>query len=384
MNMYCGLGDRVPYAEYMTLINEVFGFTGTEREFEKLLPKLYTPARAPQASSYVVTEDGRAVAAVGAYPNEITVCGKTLKCCGIGNVAVHADARSKGYMKATMNAALEGMIRNDVDFTALGGRRQRYQYFSYDRCGPCANFSLTPDNFRHGCKGDAPFTARVVDDPADPVLDEIKALSDGGQLVPVRAREDFLDIARSWLASLWAVTDGDRLVGYAIMEPSRLISEVRVTNAAELVPLLHTLFAATGSATMSLRLPSYETEYIAEVWRIAEGFNEGCSMMYSVLRYRTVTEAFLCLKNTYDTLPDGELRWLIHGHAGDERLCISVRGGVPSVESLPDDAPVDLELSHLDAMSVLFAPFSPLRDTLNDIARRWFPLPLWIYRADEV
>jgi predicted N-acetyltransferase YhbS len=382
--MYCGLGHGVPYDEYIALINEVFGFTGTERDFEKLLPKLYTPARAPQASNYVVTEDGRAVAAVGAYDNEITVCGKTLKCCGIGNVAVHADCRSKGYMKATMNAALEGMIKNGVDFSALGGRRQRYQYFSYDRCGPCANFALTPDNFRHCCKGDAPFTARVITDSADPMLDDIKALSDNAIVAPTRSREDFLDIARSWLASLWVVTDGDRFVGYAIFEPSRLISEVRVVNADEIVPLLHTLFEATERQTMSLRLPTYETEYVSRVWHMAEGFHEGCSMMYSVLRYRTVVDAFLCLKNTYDPLPDGELRWLIHGFAGDERLCISVQDGVPSVSELPADAPVERELSHLDAMSVLFAPFSPLRDTLSDTARRWFPLPLWIYRADEV
>ena len=55
----------------------------------------------------MVTEDGVIKDAIGAYNHEITVCGMKLLCRGIGNVAVHPETRGKGYMKVTMNAALE-------------------------------------------------------------------------------------------------------------------------------------------------------------------------------------------------------------------------------------------------------------------------------------
>ena len=135
--IYCGRGRHIPYADYMNCINLVFGFTTPEQKFEGLLPKLYREDRRPQDSNYVVTEDGKLVAAVGAYDHEITVCGIKIPCRGIGNVAVDPETRGKGYMKATMNAALEDMIKEGIALSTLGGRRQRYQYFSYDKAGPC-------------------------------------------------------------------------------------------------------------------------------------------------------------------------------------------------------------------------------------------------------
>ena len=51
---------------------------------------------------------------------------------------------------------------------------------------------------------------------------------------------------------------------------------------------------------------------------------------------------------------------------------------------MPDAAPVDYELSHLEAMEFLFSPVCPVRETACDLARIWFPLPICMYRADEV
>ena len=75
MKVSCSVGTAVPYEEFMALINDVFGFTGTGRDFRTLLPKLYRPGRSPQCENYVVTEDGRCVAAVGAFSHKISVCG---------------------------------------------------------------------------------------------------------------------------------------------------------------------------------------------------------------------------------------------------------------------------------------------------------------------
>ena len=89
------------------------------------------------------------------------------------------------------------------------------------------------------------------------------------------------------------------------------------------------------------------------------------------------------LKATYEMLPDGELVLLIHGRGGDERLLLSVKDGVPSVETTENRAP-DLTLEHIEAMNLLFAPYAPARLTLPSFAKVWFPLPLYVYSSDAV
>ncbi len=381
----CSRGCHIPYADLMQLIDLTFGFKTPETQFLGLLPKLYKPEYRPQDSNYVVCEDGIPVAAVGAYDHTVTVAGYRIPCRGIGNVAVHPDHRGKGYMKLSMEAAIEDMIRDGVALSTLGGRRQRYQYFAYDRCGPCHTFSITADNLRHtfGTLA-APLAVRRVTDPTDPLLDGIKALSDNGIFTPERAREMFLDIAETWHAALYAVLDGDRFAGYAIVEPNGFITEVRAVGASDFLSILRTLFATLGQGSITLRLPAHEVEYLAAISPIAEGAQTGCSMMYLVLDYALLLEATLALRASYDPLPDGQLSVLVHGRARDERLSITVKDNRPAVTPLADDAPVDKELSHLEALDLFFAPMSPARDRLPAPWRAWFPLPIWMYRADEV
>ena len=107
-NVFCGLGKDVPYTAFMNLLDVSFGHASFEKGFIGLLPKLYREHLRPQDQNYVVLEDGEPVAAVGAYNHEIRVCGRVLPCRGIGNVAVHPNHRSKGYMNLAMDAAMRG------------------------------------------------------------------------------------------------------------------------------------------------------------------------------------------------------------------------------------------------------------------------------------
>ncbi len=387
-HLYCGLGTHIPYEDFMHLINLTFGFSTPEEQFLGLLPKLYREERRPQDHNYVVTEDGILAAAVGAFDHTVAVMGRTLPCRGIGNVAVHPDHRSRGYMKMTMEAALDDMVRDGIVLSALGGRRQRYQYFSYDKCGPCHTFVVTADNLRHTYGTlDAPAVARRVTDGSDAVLSAVKVLSDAAPVAPNRALSDFFDIACTWHAELWVVTDAqdDTLLGYAIVEPNGFVTEVRTADPADFMALIRTLFATLERGSITVRLGVFEPAYIAALSPIAEGCQTGCSMSYSVLDYARVIDAFWALEASYRRLADGSLTLWIHGHTRDERLTLTVRDGTTVVSEVDEHTPVDLELSHLDAMNLIFAPLSPERDASeNPLLRDWFPLPLWIYRADEV
>ncbi len=384
--VYRGRGSGVPYSEYMALINRVFGFDGVERDFRTLLPKLYRPGRAPQDENYVVTENGVCVAAVGAFSHEIRVCGTVIPCRGIGNVAVEKSARGRGYMKDCMHMALTDMVRDGIALSTLGGRRQRYRYFGYDKAGVCYTFALNADNLRHtlGADYESGLEIRQVCAEDTKLLATLRALSCSGSYVPVRAEADFFDILSTWRAAVWAALRDGQPVGYALREPGGLISEIRVTDAAEFLPFLHALRRYLDTDTLTVRLPEHEDACLRALAPVAEGCQIGCSMSYNVLRYRLVCDAFLRLRATYASLPDGELTLLIHGFAGDERLRLSVRGGVPAAEPLEPEHDPALELSHADAMNLLFAPFSPDRRRLPPAVQAWLPLPIWMYRADEV
>ena len=385
-NIYCGRGNAVPYEELMSVLNTSFGFFTPETEFLGLLPKLYREQYRPQNQNWVVTEDGVLTAAIGAYDHEIVVCGRRLPCRGIGNVAVHPDHRRKGYMKLAMNQAISDMVQDGIVLSTLGGRRQRYQYFGYDKAGPAYHFSLSRDNIHH-TYGDAPapFAVREVTDPADPVIDEILALTEQGRFIPVRNRATYLDIANTWKARLLVLTDpaeDNRFVGYCICDGGAL-SELRVVRNEDFMGLVRSVFACLDKG-FTVYIPSYETEQIKAISLIAEGIAIHPSMMYLILNYTATIEAFMALKLTYTTLPDGELTLLIHGHAGDERIRIAVKEGNHTVERVPEETPVDMELGHLEATELLFGCISATRETAPALIRAWFPLPLWMYRADEV
>lgn len=383
--LYRGTGEHIPYDTYMALINEVFGFDGAERDFRTLLPKLYRLGRAPQDQNYVVCEDGVPVAAIGAYSHAIRVCGNVIPCRGIGNVAVAKTARGRGYMKDCMNRALSDMVEDGVALSTLGGRRQRYRYFGYEKAGICYTFSVAVDNLRHtlGDMQQPAWEIRQVGEQDTAALTAIRRLSESGSYVPIRPEADLFDILSNWKATVWVALREGNPVGYLLREPSGLISELRIADPADLLPLLTACLRTWECGGLTLRLPEHDDELIRSLATVAEGCQVGCSMSYCVLQYKTVCEAFFALKATYAPPADGDLSLHIHGLGGEERLCLSARGGVPSVRELSSDESAQ-ELSHEEAMRLLFAPLCPERRDLPPAVQTWLPLPIWMYRADEV
>lgn len=382
-NIYCGRGTEVPYDDLMLLLNVSFNRLTPDKDMKALLPKLYQENDRPQDQNYVILEDGALAAAVGAYDHTLTVCGHKLACRGIGNVAVHPDYRSKGYMTMTMNVALRDMVSDGIAISALAGRRQRYLYYGYDKSGTVYTYTVSRDNIRH-VYGDlnAPYTVKEITDPDDPIIDSIVTLNAKSPLIPSRARKRYLDIANSWNASLFAFVDGERFVGYCISRKSS-VSEIQVTDDAEFMNCVRSFFAYLGE-NYSISLPSHQISYRKALSPFAERATIGNAMSFNILNYRAVIEAFLDLKFSYETLPDGEITLLIHGYAGDERICINVKDGKSTVKYASGTVTPDYELNHTDAISLLFSPISAVRDTSDCIIKAWFPLPLYLSHVDGV
>lgn len=383
--IYCGRGNAEMYDDYMDFINYVFGFNGNSSDFKKLLPKLYRPEDDPAASSYVVTEDGKLKAAVGAFDLDVSVAGEVLHTRGIGNVAVHPYARSRGYMRRLMNDAVDDMVRDGIDFSVLGGRRQRYNYFSYDKTGESFSFVFVSDNIRHtfGYPRTHKIKLRRLGPQDCSELDDISRLYEGLPFYALRSRARLYDILTSWGCSVWYGSDESGCVGYALAKDDG-VSEFVVADEERCAEFTAALFDAVGRGRLSISLPPFMPGYAERLCRICEDYSVTHKKSFSVLNYERVVGAFARLKaqTCRASLPDGELTLLIHGRGGDENITLTVSGGVPDVRRT-DKTPY-AEYDHLSAMNILFSPLCPQREVLPSFARLWLPLPIYLFSADAV
>lgn len=378
-----GRGTHEQFDEYLDLIDLVFGYTGTINQFRNLLPKLYKPELNPAYNSFNAYQDGKLVAAIGSFPLSTQVMGVTLKGMGIGNVAVHPDNRHQGHMKKALTMSVDDMVAQGIDFSCLGGQRQRYNYFSYDYTGTCYRYYIAPNNLRHFYQ-DQPLKLTMEEITADDneTLDAIAALSDAQPCHPVRERARLYDILVTWRAKPCVFRSQGQFVGYCVLsEDGGSVAELLATDDDYVLEMVRSICARTEKG-VSIAIPPFKPGYRAALEVCGNGVDIGCCEMFSVLCYRRVLEAYLKLKATYCTLAEGSLTVLIHGRAGDEQLEITVSGS--NVTVTPTDKTPEVELDHLQALRYFFGPSCYLRDTTPVVAQSWFPVPLWSYSTDAV
>jgi len=117
------------YEEIIVFADLIFSHAYAPHNFLTLLPKLYKREYFMEGIHYIVRESGVIKAVVGAYPLDMEfTSGPPVPGRGIGMVSVHPHSRSKGYMKALMNMAMEDMKKDGMVFSGLLGQRQRYEY----------------------------------------------------------------------------------------------------------------------------------------------------------------------------------------------------------------------------------------------------------------
>jgi len=378
--IYKGRGTPEMYDDLMDFMNYVFGFNGNESDFKKLLPKLYKPECDPCYNNYVVTENGKLKAAIGAFDSVLNVNGETLTCRGIGNVAVHPYSRSKGYMKDCMKMALDGMIADGVDFSVLGGIRQRYNYFGYESSGPSYRVDIGSRDVSYVFdRAGVPFVEldlHAVSENDTELLDKMYALHATRPLRTVRSREQFLDVCRSWRSTAYAILKDGEFRGYFVAG----LQELTLVDENDFNDVVRNYIRHHGK--VSMHFAAWETDHMEKAAAIGSAPTMDYSDMYSILNYKKVVSAFLKYKASYTDLADGEIAVKINGFAKEEKLLIYVENGVPFVEEHTGDC--DIELNHLEAASFFFGLYSHAWTKVPAPARGWFPLPLYVDSADHV
>lgn len=371
--------------EFVDFINYVFHMNGKDDDFYRLLPKIYKKEYHPCQYNYMVTEEGHIKAAVGSFPGEVTVCRNTLTYEGIGNVAVHPYARSKGYMKKLMNQAVEDMLGRDVDFSVLAGRRNRYAYFSYEVVGRKYKFWMDEANIKHrfGQNNLCRFQFVLVKEENEQVLSEILQLHSEQPLSYKREQHKQFDILNNWRnVDIYAIFEKERFAGYLLFYNKDNVKEILLKQEEDLLEVLSEFYNKYVKTGFNIELPDYQRKFINSLADFAESVTVEDKDNFSVFHYEKVIQAFLTLKSQSDKLADGEITLNIHGKKRDEKLLISVKDN--KVEVKQTDTETEYEYNHLEAMSLLFGNYSPLRGGLPFNVQSWLPLPIYIFPADEV
>ena len=228
----------------------------------------------------------------------------------------------------------------------------------------------------------------------DDALDFIASLIQNSPYVAIRSREELYHILRSWESTPYIFTEDDRKVGYCVVKDYESVTEIAALREEDFPAMVRTIVAHLNQT--DFLIPDFQPAYSQVLGDICSQQRIFSRKMFSVLNYKRVLEAFLRLKASYTTLPNGELTVRIHGIAGNENLHISVTDGVISVENVDvetsateigeniDFSNIQIEMSHLEAMRFFFSPDCVRRRSAPDFVKLWFPLPLWIYAADCV
>ncbi len=384
--IFMSRGNDDDYTEFMNLINLTFGFEDESVQFLGLLPKLYKKEYKPVENNVVLKVNDEMRSAIGLYYNEMDVLGQKLMCGGIGNVAVHPEHRGKGYMKAVMAYCLDEMKQKMCDISFLGGQRQRYEYFSYHPGGICIRFDFTTTNLRHlfGLNHNPEFIAREIVSPDDPAVGKIEILHDMSPCKMKRGDKNYYDIIKSWRHKPFAIYDNDGdFKGYFIVsENHRWITEFKTVDDNDIKLSAEAMLIACKNERITVNCPEYEKPVCEFFEKCGENISYNNVDLFSVLNYEKTIRAFLNLKASYAPLADGEFTAFILGEKMPERIKISVKNNIVSVEET--DKKEDIVLNHDDAMKLFFGLYSIKRFDLPAGCSGWFPLPLYIYQPDNV
>jgi len=350
--------------EALDFINSVFSQAARPHDFARLIPKVYAHPGFAKLHT-VAVEDGRIRGTVAMLPIAIHAGEETLKCGYIGSVSVHPRFRGKGYMKELMAMQIAEAKRQGFDFMALGGQRQRYQYFGFARYGGETLFFFNRANARHALPTQAPFAFAPLEERH---MAAAAALHGNQALYCERPR--FPDTLRTYGGVPYAILKEEALSGYLVALGDQ-ITELCLSRESDLPAVMAAWMRDHSSCQVSCG--GEMTPRILGLAAFAETYSIQPSAMIKVLNWESVLRAMLRLR----PLPDGE-RVVQIENAGAFRL--KVENG--NAEALPCQSRPDFVWTETQAAETLFSPLQALA-VPDPVLRSWLPLTLDIPIADR-
>ena len=367
------------------LANLVFSHAHCPHDFPTLLPKLFSAENFVPEYHYIAVDDGRIRACIGSYPNEQVICGRRLRSRDIGTVSVHPYARREGHMRKLMAMVQDDITAEKADLSWLGGQRQRYGYWGYERVGVRTVFSVSRTNARHVLPGREPVWELRELGRDDSALLEAKALHDRQAAHFVRA--NFYDVLRNWKNIPFGFFDADgRLCGYAVTNADGTdVTELVLAEGADVHEAILALLSRSERFVISVS--PWQEDLARVLYNICEDYRIESNEQCRVNCFENVLNAAFALRSLMSDaalIPDTVFEVSIP--ETNEQLRIMWAGGrgeASAVDALSKDA---LVLTRKEAETLFFAPVSLIqkRTGIPAGAAFLFPVPLTVPSPDAV
>lgn len=376
-------GSRQDKGDILDFANYVFSQAHGPHDFQKLLPKVYAEDADGERFHYLVKDDGRIKAMVCVLPVEFKSGSQTLKAGMLGTVSVHPYSRGEGYMKKLMDMAVSDMKAEGYAFSALGGQRQRYEYFGYEPCGAQLDFTVTATNVRHylGKNQENGISFTEIQPEDGELLDMAFSLYQK-RAITGRKRDAFYRNCLSWQSTPYAVMKCGRAIGYLCVSPDRArILEIELTEAGLAAQVLAEYFRYMKMESVLIPLAPFEREKIGVLSKFCESYSIATNECFQIFDYRAVFQLLFEVKSRYENLKDGRFRLEIEGETPLEIQIEGSRVTVAKTDEIPD-----LMLSRRSAMGLLCSPifgYGAFGEERSRIPAGWFPLPLHVPSLDS-
>ena len=371
------------FEEAMDVLNFSFGFEHPHN-FETLLPVLYHPGAEAMSWNWALREEGSIRAIVGVFPLTWKLGDATLRIAGVGGVSCHPRYRKRGFMGQLMRHCVEAMREEGYPLSWLGGHRQRYGYYGYEKCGINYQLCLSPNNVRHVFgDGDLGIEFRPLERQDRTHLQGVIGLHDAQPIRGVRPRERFYNMLLSWYHKPHiAISPDSRMIGYVVANGNGdRITEILAVNEGE--PELQIAAAWVqqhGEATFDLA-PS--NRLLPKLAAVCGGMSVHSSGNWQIFDWAAALDALLKAQGTLIPLTDGAVVIEITDYG---KVLLEVAGG--SARCIRSDAAPALQTDAFTAMRLLFGPLPPATVLALPQAaaalEQWCPLPLFWGRQDGV
>ncbi len=363
----------------LDFINMVFSQAHEPHDFARLLPKVYGHAGFSQYH-WVAARDGRVRATVALLPLELRIDAHcALKVGFVGSVSSHPAERGAGHMRALMRLAVETAEAQGYDFLALGGQRQRYGYFGFERGGSSLRFTINNANIHHTMDhvNESSVNIRRITAAEDPALRAMAEIGSRQMMTCVRPGERFFDIMRSWEGQLYALEDmraRGMVMGYLYALGDDIL-ELALNDECRVRETLKSWMNGRRKARVSV--PVHNRVRANFIKSFAESYTIEDAHMVRIFNWRHTLESLLNFKAGYQPLCDGQLVFEVEGAGRYKIRVCEHEATVTDTQETPD-----IVFSQQHAVEFFFSPFTDLM-TSSPMLRSWLPVPLCIPEADQ-
>ncbi len=297
--------------ELLHFLNTSFG-SKEGRTFDIVLPAMWRRDDAVMSRNMAIRIDGKIAANIGVYPMKTTVLGKEITVATTGNVATAQEHRGLGLMKELMEAAEEEALRLNVDVSRLGGERQRYNRYGFERGGSDYVFTMKEKNvkafYSDFCKQNITFIRVYADSASEiKIMQNIynKAATFHVERGDLRR---FYDVVSSWKNEPYLALDKDgEPVGYLAASPDGAnLDEHFALDSEKEFSMLSSWFEYRELVTLTFRSEAWCTELNKKALRYCENWTVNNSpSLYKPRNYVKFIDVMLSLKASYSIIPEG-------------------------------------------------------------------------------